>query len=52
MNNGQISIELSGLIALQTEYFNKSNPVEVEEFQRAGECIRRLFAELERAKAA
>lgn len=54
MNNGQISIEVSRLIALQTEYFKKSNPTpsEVEEFQRAGDRIRKLFAELESQKAA
>jgi hypothetical protein len=45
---------LSQLINQQTEFFKKCNPTptEVEEFQRAGERIRKLFAELEREKAA
>jgi hypothetical protein len=50
----QINEELSRLIEQQTDYFKKRNPTptEVEEFKRAGERIRQLFAELEREKAA
>ena len=51
MNNdrAQISIELSRLIARQTEFFQKSDPTpsELQEFEWAGERIRKLFAELE-----
>ena len=50
MNNdrAQISIELSRLIARQTEFFQKSDPTpsELQEFEWAGERIRKLFAEL------
>ena len=44
----QISAELSRLIALQAEFFRKSNPTraEIEEFKQAGRRIRELFAEL------
>jgi hypothetical protein len=56
MNNdrSQISIELSRLIARQTEFFQKSDPTsaEIKEFEWAGERIRKLFAELAQKKAA
>jgi hypothetical protein len=57
MNNdkAEISIELSRLIARQTEFFQKTDPSpsDLQEFQWAGERIRKLFAELEqRNKAA
>jgi hypothetical protein len=57
MNNfekAQISVELSRLIARQTEFFQKSDPTlsELQEFKWAGECIRKLFAELERIRKA
>jgi hypothetical protein len=56
MNNdsAQISIELSRLIARQTEFFEKSDPTpsEIKEFEWAGERIRKLFAELERSNKA
>jgi hypothetical protein len=56
MNNdkAQISIELSRLIARQTEFFQKSDstPSEIQEFEWAGECIRKLFAELEQLNKA
>ena len=50
----QVSAELSRLIALQTEFFQKGNPTpaEVQEFERAGERIRKLFADLERLNKA
>jgi hypothetical protein len=52
MNNfdkAQISIELSRLIERQTKFFEKSDPTlsELQEFEWAGERIRKLFAELE-----
>jgi hypothetical protein len=57
MNNdkAEISIELSRLIARQTEFFQKTDPSpsDLQEFEWAGERIRKLFAELEqRNKAA
>jgi hypothetical protein len=44
----QISIELSRLIALQTEFFQNSDPTpsELQEFEWASDRIRKLFAEL------
>ena len=50
----EISTELSRLLAQQTEFFKKDHPTraEVQEFKQAGERIRKLFAELEKAKAA
>ena len=46
----EISIELSRLIERQTKFFEKSDPTpsEVQEFEWAGERIRKLFAELAR----
>jgi hypothetical protein len=56
MNNGktEISIELSRLIERQTEFFQKQNPTpsELQEFEWAGERIRKLFAELARLNKA
>ena len=53
-SRAEISIELSGLIARQTEFFQKGNPTpaEVQEFERAGERIRKLFADLEQLNKA
>ena len=50
----QISDELSRLIALQTEFYKKSNPTpeEVQEFELSGKRIRILFAELAQGRAA
>jgi hypothetical protein len=47
-SRADISIELSRLIARQTEFFQKGDPTtaEVQEFERAGERIRKLFADL------
>jgi hypothetical protein len=44
----EISIELSRLIERQTKFFEKSDPTpsELQEFEWAGERIRRLLAEL------
>jgi hypothetical protein len=44
----QISAELSRLIALQTEFYQKGDPTpaELQEFEQAGKRIRQLFAEL------
>jgi hypothetical protein len=44
----QISAELTRLIALQTEFFQKGNPTpdEIQEFERAGRRTRELFAQL------
>jgi hypothetical protein len=52
--NMQISVELSRLIARQTEFFQKSDPTpsELQEFEWAGERIRKLFAEPERIRKA
>jgi hypothetical protein len=52
--NLQINAELSRLIDQRTDFFRKSNPTpsEIEEFERAGERIGKLFAELEQKKAA
>jgi hypothetical protein len=57
MNNfdkTQISIELSRLIERQTKFFEKSDPTpsELQEFEWAGERIRKLFAELARVNKA
>jgi DNA-binding transcriptional regulator PaaX len=57
MNNDktEISIELSRLIERQTRFFQKSDPTpsDLQEFEWAGERIRKLFAELaQRDKAA
>jgi len=56
MNNDkpEISIELSRLIDRQTEFFEKSDPTtsELQEFEWAGERIRKLFAELAQLKNA
>jgi hypothetical protein len=50
MNNdkAQISFELSRLIEQQTKFFEKSDPTpsELQEFEWAGERIRKLFSEL------
>ena len=50
----QISDELSRLIALQTEFYKKSDPTpsEIQEFERAGRRTRELFAHLAQNKAA
>ena len=44
----QISAELSRLIALQTEFYQKGDPTqdEIREFERAGRRTRELFAQL------
>jgi hypothetical protein len=44
----QISAELSRLIALQTEFFQRGNPTpsEIQEFEWAGRRIRELLAQL------
>jgi hypothetical protein len=53
-DRAQINIELSRLIARQTEFFKKSAPTsaEIQEFEWAGERIRKLFAELEQSNKA
>ena len=50
----EISIELSRLIARQTEFFQKSDPTpsELQDFEWAGERIRKLFDELEQLNKA
>jgi hypothetical protein len=50
----QIDAELSRLIAVQTEFFRKSNPTlaEIAEFKQAGERVRELFVQLSQVKAA
>jgi hypothetical protein len=47
-NNTELSIELRHLIERQTKFFEKSDPTpaELQEFEWAGERIRKLFAEL------
>jgi hypothetical protein len=52
--HAEISTELSRLLAQQTEFFKKEAPTsaEIQEFKLAGERIRKLFAELAKAKAA
>jgi hypothetical protein len=44
----RISAELSRLIALQTEFFQKGNPTpaEIQEFEQAARRTRELFAQL------
>ena len=44
----QISAELSRLIALQTEFYQKGNPTpdEIREFERTARRTRELFAQL------
>ena len=46
----QINAELSRLIALQTAFYQKSNPTpdEIREFEQAGRRTRELFAQLAR----
>jgi hypothetical protein len=48
----QIDAELSRLIALQAEFFQKGNPTpaEIEEFKQAGKRTRELFAQLAQMK--
>ena len=50
----QISDEVSRLIALQTEFYKKSDPTpdQVQEFEWAGKRIRILFVQLAQDKAA
>jgi hypothetical protein len=50
----QISDEVSRLIAVQTEFYKKSDPTpeQVQEFEWAGRRIRILFAELAQHRAA
>ena len=50
----QISAELSRLIERQMKFFEKSDPTpsELQEFEWAGERIRKLFAELEQLNKA
>ena len=50
----EISIELSRLIARQTDFFQKSDPTpyELQAFEWAGERIRKLFDELEQLNKA
>jgi hypothetical protein len=50
----QIDAELSRLIALQTEFYQKGNPTpaELQEFEQAGRRIRELFVQLTQHKAA
>jgi hypothetical protein len=56
MNNDktEINIELSRLIDRQTKFFEKSDPTpsELQEFEWAGERIRKLFSELAQLKKA
>ena len=44
----QINVELSRLIALQTEFYQKGDPTpaELQEFEQAGKRIRELFVQL------
>jgi hypothetical protein len=44
----QIDTELSRLIALRTEFFQKSSPTaaDIQEFEQSGRRIRELFAQL------
>jgi hypothetical protein len=53
-SRAEISIELSRLIERRTEFFQKSDPTpsELQEFQWAGERIRKLFAALARLNKA
>jgi len=54
LNREQISDELSRLIALQAEFYKKSDPTpeQVQEFELSGKRIRILFAELAQHEAA
>ncbi len=56
MNNdkAQISMELSRLIARQTEFFQRliQPPTELQEFERTRKCIRILLAELAQSNKA
>ena len=54
LDRTQISDELSRLIALQTEFYRKSDPTpdQVQEFEWAGKRIRQLFVQLAQDKAA
>jgi hypothetical protein len=53
-NREQISDELNQLIALQAEFYKKSDPTpeQGQEFELSGKRIRILFAELAQHKAA
>ena len=53
-SRAEISTELSRLIARQAEFFQKSDPTpsELQEFEWAGERIRKLFADLEQLNKA
>ena len=50
----EINIELSRLIALQTAFYQKSDPTpaELQEFEQAGRRIRELLALLAQKRAA
>jgi hypothetical protein len=50
----EISVELSRLLAEQTNFLKKMQPTstEREEYQRSRDRVRELFAELEQLKAA
>ena len=48
LDRQQIDAELSCLITLRTEFFQKGNPTlrEIQEFEQAGKRIRELFSKL------
>ena len=50
----EISIELSRLVERKTKFFEKCDPTpsELQEFEWAGDRIRKLFAELARLNKA
>jgi hypothetical protein len=50
----QTNAELTRLIAVQTEFFQKRNPTpaDIQEFEQAGRRTRELFAQLAQLKAA
>ncbi len=50
----EISVELSRLLAEQTNFLKKMQPTstEREEYQRSRDRVRELFAELDQLKAA
>jgi len=50
----EISVELSRLLAEQTNFLKKMKPTstEREEYQRSRDRVRELFAELDQLKAA
>ena len=54
MNKTEISAELTHLIALQADFFQKGNPTpdEIQEFDEARRRTRELFAQLAQNKAA